>query len=124
MFEAATAISLLLTGVSVVQTERALGAIEQHSAATAETTRQAMVEGGTVAGKMIRTLRYCKNDSRADAYHAVIVGKMAPYGEYGRLMISTMDQVANEPPDLSKAPKGFTCKSHAKQFDAAFAKLQ
>jgi hypothetical protein len=101
----------------------ALDSIAQNRQAADAMTRQSLIASGTAAGRTIRTLRYCKEDRRADAYRDAILARMAPFGTYGQIMVSTADAVAAEGVDMARKPKGFSCARHSKDFDAAFAKM-
>lgn len=123
MFEAIIITSLALSGISTVQTGIALGQIGAHIQASEALARQSLIENGTLIGKTIRTARYCHEDTFADSYHAFMVARMSPYGEYGQLMIATADQVSAVRPDIAHAPKGWSCAQEHKAYAAAMREM-
>lgn len=126
MFETVIALNMLMSGVSLYQTNRALGDIEQQQAFI-QHQDQATVEklraSGVQLGKTMRTLRYCKDARNMRRLHAFVVQKMSPYGPYGDIVVQTMEEVGQTQPDLSKAPAGFSCASNRKIANDVFAKL-
>jgi hypothetical protein len=122
MFEAVIIASMALSGISTIQTGIALDAIRRNTTSMSqEMVNQLLIQSGTAAGVTMRTLHYCKENSRANAYYDHIVDTMSQFGDAGQLMIDTTGRVANSAPDLSRKTKGWTCAAFVKRFDIARA---
>lgn len=124
MFEAIIITSLALSGISTVQTGIALGQIGNAARISEAATRQSLIKTGTTAGKALRTARYCHADTFVSAYEALIIAKMAPYGEYGRIVIDTALPLGHTKPDLAQAGKSWSCAKANKEYAIALAKIQ